>query len=197
MKIFDNIKDRYEDIIFAKRDPVVSPLKQEHFELNDEDLAWKAHSHAEESLEAAKGSYNSKVHRLPQPWRMIHTLVSLDMDVNNGGFHQFFTNAGGRYDSHIQQDVQYLGHTQLSDLFNSVWKEYAAIDYSDQWENRGKSWEYFTEAYKEGRWEEESMIYYREVINRNSIMPVLGAFIRAHPLEYTRTLDRRTEQTAS
>ena len=197
MELFSNIKDRYEDIVFARREPVVAPLKQEHFELCDENLAWKAHSRVKESLEAAKGSYNSKVHRLTQPWRMIYTLVTLDMEVNNGGFHQFFTNAGGRYDSHIQQDVQFLDHSQLSRLFKSVWTEYAGIDYNDQWDNRGKSWSYFTQPYKEGRWEKETMIYYREVISCDSIMPILGRFIRSNPSAYTHSIDPRTEDAPS
>jgi hypothetical protein len=184
MSFFSNIKDRYEDIVFAKRDPVVEPLLQEHFDLNDEDLAWKAHTHTTVALERAKGTYNSKVHRLPQQWRMIHTLVSLDMNVQNGGFHQFFTNAGGQYDSHIQQDILYLDHPKLSELFGSVWSEYAGMDYTGQWDNRGKSWSYFSEPYKEGRWKEESLTYYREVVNRDSIMPILGRFIRLHQQSY-------------
>lgn len=194
MSFFGNIKDRYEDIVFAKRDPVVEPLEQEDFALSDEDLAWKAHSRAMEALERARGTYNSKVHRLPPQWRMICTLVSLDMDVQNGGFHQFFTNAGGQYDPHIQQDVQYLDHPKLSELFGSVWTEYAGMDYSDQWDNRGKSWSYFTEPYKEGRWEEESMTYYRAIVNRDSIMPILGRFIRSHQSAYMRHEKEETEQ---
>ena len=173
---------------------MVMSLSPEHLELSDEDLAWKALSHADEALEAARGSYNSKVNRLSVPWRMVHTLTALDMDVNNGGFHQFFTNAGGLYDSHILEDIQYLGYEPLTDLFDRVWTDFSAMDYSDQWENRGKSWDHFTEPYKEGRWEEESMIYYREVVDRDSIMPILGGFIRSHSSIYLQQITKETEQ---
>lgn len=84
---------------------------------------------------------------------MINTLITFDRDASNGGFHQYFTNVGGRYDAYLMDDVQFFGHSKLSGILEKVWMEYSKVDYTGQWENRGKSWEFFTEGYKDGGWD--------------------------------------------
>lgn len=100
---------------------------------DDEALCWANHDEACEALDRAKGSDGSKVKYLPKPWRRIDTLVAIDANVLNGGFHQFFANAGGRYDSHLLEDVEEFGQEEFTKIVRRAWKEYTGRDHSDQW----------------------------------------------------------------
>lgn len=179
MRLFSRARRAFEDVVYARRMPVPNGLIQSSLSNNDEDLCWAAYTEACDSLDRAKGSYGSKVKHLPPHWRRIYTLVALDADVLNGGFHQFFTNAGGRYDSHLLQDVEALGEAGLTEIVRRAWKQYTGLDYSDQWKNRGKSWDYFVEPYKEGRFNTEDKDYYA-FVDKESLAPHIGRQIREH-----------------
>src|SRR5262249_6797455 len=105
----------------------------------------------------------------------------LDGEVKNGGFHQFFTNASGDYDSCMAKDVKRLQNARFKRLISRAIDVYRDIDYSDQWKNLGKSWDYFVGPYREGRFATEDKEYY-------SIKPdldvVIGKHIRKHFHEY-------------
>ncbi len=179
MRLFSKARHAFEDIVYAGRMPVPNGLSQSTLSNNDEDLCWAAHKETCESLDRAKGSYGSKVKHLPPHWRRIYTLVALDADVLNGGFYQFFTNAGGRYDSHLLQDVEALGQSGITEIVIRAWKQYTGIDYSNQWRNRGKSWDFFVEPYKEGRFNAEDQDYY-DFVDKEWLVPHIGRHIREH-----------------
>ena len=177
MRLLSNVRRAFEDVFYARRMPVPNGLGSSALTTNDEDLYWAAHAEACDALDRAKGSYGSKVKYLPPHWRRIYTITALDADVINGGFHQFFTNAGGRYDQHLIEDVEAFGQDVLAEIVRRAWKQYAALDYSDQWKNRGKSWDYFVEPYKEGRFDAEDKDYY-DLMDKDWLTPYIGRHVR-------------------
>lgn len=136
------------------------------------------------ALKEARGSFQSKVHLLPPHWRMTYTLVRLDLEVKNGGFHQFFTNAGGIYDGFLLDDLNALGDTPYRGIIVAAFEEYRKLDYTGQWENRGKSWEYFTAAYKDGRFSEREKLYFQ---SEPSLVELIGKHIRRNFDQYKRS----------
>lgn len=156
-------------------------LKSKHLQLADQDLARKAFYLAASALDAAGGPYQSKVNLLPPPWRFVYVMLVIDGQVNNGGFHQFFTNAAGRLDEHLVDDIAWLEHDGYKDVLNQAFRIYKGMDYQDQWNNRGKSWEFFTAPYKEGRFEKEDSTFYTI---KPALDEVVGRQIRAHCKKY-------------
>jgi hypothetical protein len=159
--MFRQIRIQFETRFYARRVPNPIGISPDSLQKKDRELAWDAFNEASRSLNEAKGRYNSKAHLLPTHWRMIYTLLTLDSQVNNGGFHQFFTNTGGRFDEFLVDDLRSLGPTPFLQLVETAFDEYLGVDYSDQWENRGKSWDYFTTPYKEGRFRDQEKAYYK------------------------------------
>jgi hypothetical protein len=181
---FRSIIRPVENFIFARRKPIPKGITQNYLELSNEDLGFLIHDTACESLDRAKGEYQSKVHLLPVPWRFAYTLGHLDLQVTNGGFHQFFTNAGGIFDSHLIDDARALGDASMIEVIQSAWDKYQEIDFSDQWENRGKSWDYFVKPYEEGRFEQQDATYY-ELVAKLSMAERIGLFARANFQRFT------------
>lgn len=179
MKFLEKIRDSIDNVLFARRMPIPKPLDLTILLKDDEELCWAAHSEACEALKQARGSYSSKVRYLSEPWRMIYSLVALDCDVINGGFHQFFTNAGGIYDDHLINDVERFGQDQLTEIVRRAWAEYTGHDYTDQWANRGRSWERFAQPYNEGRFQQADRAYY-EFVDEDSLAPYIGGYVREH-----------------
>ena len=179
MMSLTNIRERLEDFFYARRRPIPNGLEVSVLSCDDEELCWLVHKEACEALERAKGSYGSKVTYLPLPWRQVYTLIALDADVLNGGFHQFFTNAGGQYDSHLREDIEEFGLYGLTEIVSRVFKKYSEIDYTDQWDNRGKSWDYFVQPYEEGRFAAEDQDYYR-LFDKESLALRIGRHVRQH-----------------
>ena len=179
MKWLTNIRELLEDFFYARRRPIPNGLKAAALYHDDEELCWAAHKEACEALDRARGSYGSKVKYLPPPWRQVYTLIALDADVLNGGFHQFFTNAGGQYDSHLMEDIDEFGLYGLTEIASRAFKKYSEIDYSDQWKNRGKSWDYFVQPYQEGRFDVEDQDYYR-FFDTESLALRIGRHVRQH-----------------
>ncbi|MDP1563870.1 MAG: DUF4375 domain-containing protein [Pirellulaceae bacterium] len=176
MKNFlQRLKVLWENWIYANRKPVPAGIPFPGLKTSDTDLAKIANEEVSRALKDARGSFNSKVHLLPPHWRMVYTLVRLDADVRNGGFHQYFTNAGGVYDAFLLDDLNTLGETPFRKVIAAAFQEYRGLDYTGQWENRGKSWEYFTAAYKDGRFREQEKMYYQI---KPSLVELVGSFIR-------------------
>ena len=161
--------------------PIVAGIENENLALDDEELAWEAFNAAGDALNKAGGKFLSKVHLLPPYWRAVYTLLRMHSQVENGGFHQFFTNAGGVFDSHLLEDVALFKHGGYVDVINKVFRQYQEIGYEDQWANRGKSWDYFAAPYKDGRFHEEDVAFYSLQPNA----PVLvGSFVRENFANY-------------
>lgn len=142
------------------RSPRTPHLTSDQLALGDSELAWAAFDAAGASLDAAGGKYLSKVRRLPPQWRFVYTLLYLDGQVNNGGFHQFFVNSQGLFDSHLEEDAARLRNGEHRNAIFEALKTYRQLDYREQWANIGKSWDRFASAYKDGRFSKEDSRYY-------------------------------------
>jgi hypothetical protein len=102
-------------------------------------------------------------------------MVKLNDQVNNGGFHQFFVNMGGAFDKHLADDILMIPNTSHRDIVQRAYDIYSKIDYQDQWDNRGKSWDYFTAPIKEGRFRDEDAAFYKSEPEFDAI---IGAHVR-------------------
>lgn len=132
-------------------------------------------------LDAAGGPLFSKVRSLPNDWRAAYVLQYLKMEVENGGFHQFFTNSQGCFDSHLLQDIGFLGHPGYEAVLKDALQRYAGVDYQEQWENIGNSWEKFTAGYKEGLFDDLEQRYYALT---PSIPEVIGKRLKERAPEF-------------
>jgi hypothetical protein len=166
----------------AETNPPTPKLSVEALQLPDADLARSAFAEAEDSLAQAGGEYMSKVHLLPPVWRMVWALLKLNDEVSNGGFHQFFTNMGGVLDSHLADDIARIEHEGYRSILTRANEAYSKIDYQDQWDNRGKSWDYFAAPYKEGRFRDEDEEFYS---TKPDFDEVIGQHVRQHATDYT------------
>ncbi len=175
--VFEKMRKR----LWQSRKSQPTGLPRSALSLPDEELAWQAFEVARQALGRSGGAYKREVRSLAAPWRFIYVMLKLDAEVKNGGFHQFFTNAQGRYDTHIRDDVERLESPAFKVLISRALQLYQGIDYTDQWDNVGKSWELFVAAYEEGRFSTEDKEYY-------SIEPgldvVIGRHLRQHFEEY-------------
>jgi hypothetical protein len=169
------------DFLWKWRKPRTPSLESTQLKLSDHDLAWAAFDVTAQSLDAAKGAYQSKVHMLAPPWRFVYVMLALDGQVNNGGFHQFFTNAYGVFDSHLMDDIARLEHSEYRSILTRAFNQYKGIDYQGQWTNVGKSWDFFTAPYTEGRFKHEDNDYYA---TEPSLVDVVGSHIRHHLEDY-------------
>ncbi|MFT4711244.1 MAG: hypothetical protein ACJAZ8_002269 [Planctomycetota bacterium] len=123
----------------------------------------------------------SVVSLLPKPWRAVYVLQCLDMQVNNGGFHQFFTNGHGTYDPHLREDIESLDQSEYKAILLAAWEKYEQMDYREQWGNLGISWDRFTEGYKQFDFEAEDTAYYALTPD---LPTVLGQSILEHFDQY-------------
>ncbi len=182
--LLKRLRLRFESWIYANRKPLPSGIPFPGLTTTNEDLAMAASEEVSRALKEARGSFQSKVHLLPPHWRLTYTLVRLDLEVRNGGFHQFFTNAGGIYDGFLLDDLNALGDTPYRGIIAAAFEEYRKLDYTGQWENRGKSWEYFTAAYKDGRFSEREKLYFQ---SEPSLVELIGKHIRRNFDQYKRS----------
>jgi hypothetical protein len=175
------IPDKLNDFIWGWKKPCPPVLSDPMLSLGDTELGGLALDMVGESLNSARGSYQSKVHLLPACWRSIYVLHKLDGQVLNGGFHQFFTNSRGLFDINLKEDISYLPDERIRNIILRAFEAYQKIDYRDQWMNIGKSWEYFSAPYAEGRFKTEDDEYYSL---SPCISALIGSRIKAHPNEY-------------
>lgn len=137
-----------------------SGLSDDDLADSDSELAWAANEVACEWLDDAGGAYGSTVHLLPTHWRRVWTLLYLESQVNNGGFHQFFVNSGGWYDKHLLEDAATLKHDAYREVIQQAVAKYRGYDYAAQWANRGKDWDVFAQPNREGRFREEDNAFF-------------------------------------
>ncbi len=177
------LQGRFENWVYANRMPVPTGIAFPGLATTDEDLAMSASDEVTRALLEARGDYHSKVPMLPPHWRMAYTLVKLDLEVNNGGFHQFFTNAGGIYDQFLLEDLGTLGETPYRKIITAAFLDYQKLDYTGQWENRGKSWDYFTDGYKDGRFRRQEELFFQ---SKPSLVALVGKYVRRNFDQYKR-----------
>lgn len=164
--------------------PKPKPLPPDAFSLPSRDLAWAAFDAAHASLLKTKGDFDASIRLLPRHWRAVYTLMRLDGDVQNGGFHQFFTNQGDVVDSFLLDDLSAVGTCAHTSVIVEAFSIYRGVDYTDQWANRGRSWETFTAGYKDGHFDEVDSAYDRI---EPDLSVHLGAFVAANREKFDAT----------
>jgi hypothetical protein len=175
--MFNRIRFTIEKLLYEKRKPAIDSIPRDTLPNDNSEAAWHAFDAVCQSLMDARGDAYAKVAYLPTAWRMVYSMLTLDSQVNNGGFHQFFANMGGRLDAHLIDDAKLLGNDDYFALISRAFSEYREIDYGEQWDNLGKSWETFTAPYKEGRFNDEDMAYFD---TKPPLDELVGAHVRAN-----------------
>ncbi len=175
------IPNKINNFLWGWKKPPTPILLDSMLSLCDTELGEIALDMVGESLNIARGSFQSKVHLLPRHWRSVYVLHKLDEQVSNGGFHQFFTNSRGVFDINLREDVNCLMDERIRNIIMSAFAAYQKIDYGGQWMNIGKSWEYFSAPYGEGRFKEEDDAYYALGLCMSAL---IGARIKTYPNEY-------------
>lgn len=144
-------------------------------------LAASAHDQIFTAVEG-KRDYKALILALPQHWRAVYTTSLLEGEVNNGGFHQFFWNSEGKFNEAVLADLDYIGATAYHDLFRRAVAIYAGHNYDEEKKRAGTSWEGFTEAYKQKRFEELDEEFYKVKLDMDVL---IGNFIKQHPELYS------------
>ncbi len=169
------------DWLNSWRKPATPTLPKAALDLPDDELAEAAFKLAAASLDKAAGPYLSKIHLLSPPWRRVYALFMLDAEVNNGGFHQFFSNTQGFFDPHLEEDIARLEHSGYREVLQAAFEVYSSFDYASQWDNLGKSWEEFAQGYEDGRFTAVEL----ELSDLSpSLNEVIGAHVLAHSIVY-------------
>ncbi len=116
---------------------------------------------ADEKMAKLEGPISERLSALTPLERLAFIALELDAQVCNGGFHQFYTNSRGEYDRWLSEIAQLIPDNRFASVIQSSVAEYEKYDYTGQWENIGKSWEYFTDGYKDGRFKKLDHDYYK------------------------------------
>ncbi len=177
------MKNMIRKFLWPWQKPKTPCLSSADFNLSDSDLCDKAMELVCDALKAVGGE-RQKVPFLSPPWRLIYLIMYMEREVANGGFHQLFTNAGGIFDKHFMEDMTQFPDGEFKELFVRAFMLYQKIDYTDQWENRGKSWDYFVAPYKEGRFQEEDKDFQRLFAAYTAVPSLLGSHIRKNRSVY-------------
>lgn len=137
---------------------------------------------AEEKMAKLEGPITERLSAVTPLERLAFIALELDSQVSNGGFHQFFTNSRGQYDQWLPEIAELIPDERFTSVIQSAVAEYEKYDYEGQWENIGKSWEYFTDGYKDGRFRKLDQEYYSI---KPDLLSVIGLLLldNGEPLE--------------
>lgn len=61
-----------------------------------------------------------RLHAMPQPWRLIYTMGSLQAAVDNGGHEQFFSNSRGEWEDETEADLSFIRADPFLNLFREA-----------------------------------------------------------------------------
>jgi len=103
-------------------------------------------------LEQIGSPDDSPWRRLARPWRAFYTCRTLDGEVVNGGFHQFFWNSEGELNTALEEDLLHVGangHLPVFQQARRLFDECRIADIKRAGEN---TWEEFTAGYKTIPW---------------------------------------------
>jgi hypothetical protein len=124
-------------------------------------------------------NFVTAVQQLPSHWRAMQTVYWLYLEVQNGGFHQFFWNSNGAMLDETQEDLQLIGATPFVGIFVRARSIYQTRDYKTEREASGNSWEGFTAGYRDKRLEALDREFYQQY-NIKPLTVYLGEFIKLH-----------------
>jgi Domain of unknown function (DUF4375) len=122
-------------------------------------------------------TWERRVKSLPHALRIVYTTMSLDNQVNNGGFHQYFWNPGGIFAEKAVEDFRALGDSRRAQIVERamhILLEEKEMQLAARKKNSLKS---FSEAAKVSKLEEVTNEYY-EIDDDDPLYERLNAFIR-------------------
>lgn len=69
----------------------------------------------------------TRLHALPQRWRLIYSICCLQAQVDNGGHDQFFSNGRGEFDDEVEADLRLIGAEDFLRLFVEARRLYYSV----------------------------------------------------------------------
>lgn len=89
--------------------------------ISDSDLIDFAYSSAvenlkEEWLEASSAEWHNHIVNLPEKERVVYTVSILDMEVNNGGFNQYFVNGYGQFAKETIKSLELISAFKTAEI---------------------------------------------------------------------------------
>jgi hypothetical protein len=98
--------------------------------MSDEEVEELVFNHAYLSLKGRYGDVDELLATLQPGTRALYLTRILEGEVNNGGFHQYYWNTGGRFAAGTVDAFRYFGLIQLAELMeeaNAVFREEQAV----------------------------------------------------------------------
>lgn len=153
--------------------------------LSPERLAQAASHALFDCLEKDPDAMEEIIRALLPSWRMVETLRTLEYEVRNGGFHQFFWNSRENcMSAETAEDLEKVGAREHSEIFARALILFAKHDYDAEKGAEPIGWESFHRGNEEGRFRELDEAFWRQ--NREkSLSEYLGEYIKANPELYT------------
>jgi hypothetical protein len=157
-----------------------APLDTTIFDLADSaEVASKAYASI---MDVAKGgNHEAYVAALPKQWRIVYVAVSLDGEVMNGGFHQYFWNTEGKWNRDAEESLATMEAQSFLKLFRDAKKIFDAHDYPTEKAKAGKSWDLFSVGYKEKRMGSLDTSYFEE---KKTLPTFVGEYIKRNRALY-------------
>jgi hypothetical protein len=150
--------------------------------MSDEELEELVVNHAYANLEGRHGDVTKILETLQPGTRAVYLTSILEGEVNNGGFHQYYWNTGGRFAPGTVDAFHYFGldqHAALMQEANAVYREEAAVMAGFQRLNTMQGLLDFHKITKLNQFD-------RRFFQLDEISPVRAAIIRAMPEDFLR-----------
>jgi hypothetical protein len=114
---------------------------------------------------------------LPQPWRTLYTIIHLDSEVGNGGFHQFFWNSEGKLNAATQEDLERVGATEFLNLFRRATATATEFQVVETRQRSGGDTDEFVAGYDTIPWKSLDETYYQ---TSPTLLEHAARYIRTH-----------------
>ena len=125
--------------------------------------------------------WDATVAQLPPQWRLVYTIMTLDGQVRNGGFHQYFFNSRCRLIKETENDLAYLGATEFHQICAEAFRGIDLAYYTSP-DRDEDDWEKFTSKYSDKKWEILEDRFFQQ---KPRLSDLVGSFIKQHPDLYT------------
>src|SRR5688572_13529984 len=150
--------------------------------MSDEEVEELVVNHAYANLEGRYGDVTKILETLQPGTRAVYLTWILEGEVNNGGFHQYYWNTGGRFAADTVDAFQYFGleqHAELMQEANAVFREEAAVMARFQRLNTMQGLLDFHEITRLNQFDDRSYLL-------DELSPLRAAMIRAMPEDFLR-----------
>jgi hypothetical protein len=122
----------------------------------------------------------AKLRQLPVQWGTLEALMYYDMEVNNGGHHQYFWNARGYFVDLVEKGLEHFGAREHLQIFREARSRYDPKRYLAEDAERDPK-KAFLRGYDEKRYEDLDNRYYDA---NPQLAKIVDEYIRAHVVEF-------------